>query len=123
MYTSPNRPGNVAFIEIVTGGGVFDTVTKYSHPQFRLPAQLTDQELADLRAAGLAMFEGLGCRGLARVDFFVVDSQPVLNEVNTMPGFTPFSMFPQLWRSEGLSYPELITELLELALERPVGLR
>ena len=66
----------------------------------------------------------LGCEGLARVDFFLTDDGDVLvNEVNTMPGFTPHSMYPRMWAATGLSYPELIDELIALALERRTGLR
>ena len=69
-------------------------------------------------------FEALGCEGLARVDCFVTEAGEVLiNEINTMPGFTPHSMYPRMWEASGLSYPELIDELVQLALERPVGLR
>jgi D-alanine-D-alanine ligase len=64
------------------------------------------------------------CEGLARVDVFVTaDGEVVVNEINTMPGFTPFSMYPRMWQQSGLSYPELLDELLRLALERPTGLR
>ena len=70
------------------------------------------------------LFEAAGCEGLARVDFFYTDDgRVILNEINTMPGFTPSSMYPYAWQHSGLSYPELIDELLQLALERPLGLR
>ncbi len=64
-----------------------------------------------------ASFEAIGGAGLARVDFFLGDEGFVVNEINTMPGFTPISMFPSCWLASGLSYPELITELIELGLE------
>jgi len=58
--------------------------------------------------------------GLTRVVFFVTDDgRAVVNEVNTMPGFTPFSMYPYMWKTSGLDYPDLVGELIELALERP----
>ena len=60
---------------------------------------------------------------VARVDFFVSDDGLVLNEINTMPGFTPTSMFPRMWAASGLAYPELVDRLLRLALQRPTGLR
>lgn len=75
---------------------------------------------------GLAVraFEAAGCEGLARVDcFYTEGGEVILNEVNTMPGFTPYSMYPQVWGASGVSYPELVDELLQLALERPLGLR
>ena len=57
------------------------------------------------------------CNGLARIDFFLTDDGPVLNEINTMPGFTPISMYPQMWQHSGLAYADLITELIDLALD------
>jgi D-alanine-D-alanine ligase len=69
-------------------------------------------------------FEALSCEGLARVDFFVMpDGALVINELNTMPGFTPTSMYPQLWAATGMSYPELVDRLVQLALRRDTGLR
>jgi D-alanine-D-alanine ligase len=68
-------------------------------------------------------FEAIGCEGLARVDFFVDGTSIVVNEINTMPGFTPFSMFPVMWAATGIEYPALVDELIALALERPTGLR
>jgi len=69
-------------------------------------------------------FEAVGCEGLARVDVFVTPSgEVVVNEINTMPGFTPFSMYPRMWQASGVSYQQLVDELLTLALERPTGLR
>ena len=69
-------------------------------------------------------FDAAGCEGLARVDFFLTDDgEVVVNEVNTMPGFTPSSMYPRMWAAAGLTYPELIDELIGLALERRTGLR
>ena len=66
----------------------------------------------------------LYCEGLARVDFFVPPSgPPVLNEINTMPGFTPTSMFPQMWAASGMDYAELVDHLVQDALRRGTGLR
>ncbi|MFD1718220.1 D-alanine--D-alanine ligase family protein [Georgenia deserti] len=85
-----------------------------------LPAEITDR-VRDLAAQS---FEALACEGLARVDFFYTDrGSVVVNEVNTMPGFTPYSMYPALWEAAGLNYPDLVDELIQLALERPDGLR
>jgi D-alanine-D-alanine ligase len=88
------------------------------------PADLP-REVADrVRELAAAAFEALGCEGLARADFFYTDGgEVVINELNTMPGFTPYSMYPLLWERSGLSYTELIDELISLALERPAGLR
>ena len=69
-------------------------------------------------------FDLTGCEGLARVDFFLTeDGEVLVNEVNTMPGFTPSSMYPRMWAAAGMTYPELIDELIDLALERRTGLR
>ena len=108
--------------------GFYDYENKYfDHDNVRIecPA-LVNVDVAERikRYAGLA-FEALGCEGIARVDFFY-DSRGdkiVINEVNTMPGFTPYSMYPVMWQESGMSYADLIEELIELALNRPVGLR
>ena len=66
----------------------------------------------------------MGAEGLSRVDLFVTpDEEIFVNELNTMPGFTHLSMYPALWQASGLSYPDLIAELIDLALTRPMGLR
>jgi D-alanine-D-alanine ligase len=94
-----------------------------------VPAVLSQEELDDVRAQAVGVFEALGCEGLARVDFFFQESADggpgtfIVNEINTMPGFTPTSMFPLMWQASGLSYPELITRLIDSALRRPSGLR
>jgi len=61
-------------------------------------------------------FQALGCEGLGRVDFFLTEQGFFVNEINTMPGFTPLSMFPSLWQASGIAYPALIDELIALAL-------
>ena len=75
-----------------------------------------------MRRLAVAAYTALRCDGLARVDFFYEEHGParglLLNEINTIPGFTPFSMFPSLWAASGVSYAELIDELVRLALER-----
>jgi D-alanine-D-alanine ligase len=89
-----------------------------------IPAVLPDGVEAQMRALSVRAFEAVGCEGLARVDFFVMpDGSLVLNEVNTMPGFTPLSMFPQMWAASGLDYPALVDRLIALALARGTGLR
>lgn len=88
------------------------------------PADLSDETAALVRKVAVDTFEALGCEGLSRVDVFVEDNGNVtVNEINTMPGFTPISMYPRMWGRTGIAYPELVTELIELALARPVGLR
>ena len=77
-----------------------------------------------MRALSAQAFDAVGCEGLARVDFFVMpDGSLVINEINTMPGFTPTSMYPQMWAESGVDYPTLVDRLLRLALSREIGLR
>ncbi|MGW6175390.1 D-alanine--D-alanine ligase family protein [Arthrobacter sp. NPDC055138] len=85
-----------------------------------LPADATDK----VRELAALAFDALGGEGLSRVDFFYTpDGELIINEINTMPGFTPISMYPQMWAKSGLPYTELIDELLYLALNRKTGLR
>lgn len=112
----------------VPEGAFYDYETKYfadaGEVTLQIPADLPADVSAQVRDLAAQSFEALGCEGLARVDFFYTDDgRLVVNEVNTMPGFTPFSMFPQMWLSAGMSYPQLVDELVSLALEREVGLR
>jgi D-alanine-D-alanine ligase len=89
-----------------------------------VPADVPDVLADRIRAYAVQAFEAIGCEGLARVDFFLHgDGELVVNEINTMPGFTPYSMFPLLWEASGLTYAELVDRLLQLALDRPTGLR
>lgn len=84
-----------------------------------IPAEVTEEVEATLHDHAIKAFKVLDCSGLVRADFFVTDTDEVLiNEVNTLPGFTPFSMFPLLWQHTGINYPELIDQLIELAIER-----
>lgn len=104
----------------VAGHAFYDYDAKYldeSSTTITVPAQLTDRQLADAQGIAAAAFTALDGRGLARVDFFLTDAGFVVNEVNTMPGFTPVSMFPLVWQASGLTYSEIVTELIELALE------
>jgi D-alanine-D-alanine ligase len=81
------------------------------------PAVLTDSELAAMQELAARAFTAIDGAGLARVDFFLTPHGFVVNEINTMPGFTPISMFPKCWIASGLTYPEIIDELIDLALE------
>lgn len=84
-----------------------------------LPAVLGDAEREGIRAASLRAFQAVECQGLARVDFFLrPDGSFLVNEINTLPGFTSISMYPKLWEHEGIGPTELVTQLLELAMER-----
>ncbi|TPW72272.1 D-alanine--D-alanine ligase family protein [Schumannella sp. 10F1B-5-1] len=102
---------------VVTGREFYDFEAKYRDaPGVDLvcPASLDEQELAEMQRTAARAFEAIGGSGLARVDFFFTGADFVVNEINTMPGFTPISMFPACWQASGVSYPELITELIEL---------
>ena len=83
------------------------------------PASLSAPEQTLVQETAVRAFRALGCAGLARVDFFLrPDGQAVLNEINTIPGFTRISMYPRLWAKTGVPYPELVARLVDLALER-----
>jgi D-alanine-D-alanine ligase len=90
---------------------------------FDIPAVLTAAETKAVQDMACAAFDALGCEGLARVDFFLGPDGLVVNEVNTMPGFTPASMFPRMWAASGVDYPTLVDRLLTSALNRRRGLR
>ena len=88
------------------------------------PADLPPAVSERVRDLSIRAFEAIGAEGIARVDTFVTpDGEVVLNEINTMPGFTPISMYPRMWEASGLAYPDLIDELIQLALDRRTGLR
>ena len=88
------------------------------------PADVPEQVAERVRELAVQAFEAIGAEGLARVDTFVTpQGEVILNEINTMPGFTPISMYAQMWEASGLSYTDLVDELIQLALERPTGLR
>jgi D-alanine-D-alanine ligase len=101
-------------LEIVSPDGtVFDAESKYDgSADFRLPAHLDDVERKELADAALALFDALGCSGVARFDFFVTAMGVVLNEVNTMPGMTEQSQVPRMFAAAGLTYPALLAELV-----------
>jgi D-alanine-D-alanine ligase len=102
-------------LEIVTDG-IFDYDAKYGgHADFRLPAQLDDVDAKALQGAATTVFEALGCAGVARVDFFLTEAGPVLNEVNTMPGMTAHSQAPRMFAACGMTYAELLDELVRSA--------
>jgi len=84
-----------------------------------VPAKIPGEIAGRIQALSLKAFQALGCEGLARVDFFLRENgETVINEINTMPGFTKISMFPKLWEASGIGYTELITRLIDLAMER-----
>jgi D-alanine-D-alanine ligase len=119
-----------AEIRIVGAGGVlpefYDFEAKYLDDvcEFDIPAKLDDEVAERLRELAVAAFRALDGQGLARVDFFVgPNGEPTVNEVNTMPGFTPISMYPRAWAVTGVDYPTLLSTLVQTALARGVGLR
>lgn len=105
----------------------YDFEAKYldgASAELLCPADLPQHLIDEVREIAVRTFDGIGCEGLARVDVFITPSGSVIvNEINTMPGFTPISMYPRMWAKSGLEYPELITELIQLARTRPTGLR
>ena len=115
--------------EIVVGGehAFYDFDAKYLDPaalQIAIPADVSSDVAERVRSLSVEAFRVMSCEGLARVDFFYTPKGSVLvNELNTMPGFTPMSMYPQLWAASGVAYPDLVDRLLQLALTRSTGLR
>ncbi|NYD42455.1 D-alanine--D-alanine ligase [Nocardioides panaciterrulae] len=105
----------------------YDFAAKYlpeEATELDIPAKLAPEKTAELQSLAARAFEAVGCEGLARVDFFVMpDESLVVNEINTMPGFTPTSMYPQMWAASGVDYPALVDRLIGLALQRDTGLR
>ena len=108
--------------EIVPGNEFYDYNAKYvdDNSELIIPAQIAPETAAQVRQLALQAFDSVEAAGLARVDFFVNrdDESIYLNEINTLPGFTPISMYPKLWEASGIGYSELIDRLIQLALER-----
>ena len=116
-----DRPEASPLGEIVFTREFYDYIAKYEDPTTRLiiPAEIPPDVANGLQAMAIAAFQAIDCAGMGRVDFFLAsDGQPYVNEINTIPGFTPVSMYPKLWKAAGLSYRDLITRLIELGLER-----
>ena len=116
--------------EISVAGGThefYDFNAKYVEDDaasLSCPADIPEEAIARVRELAAAAFDAVGAEGLSRVDFFYTPAgELIINEINTMPGFTPFSMYPRMWQASGLAYADLIDELIELALARPTGLR
>ena len=111
----------VGEIKILGNHEFYDFEAKYLDDATTVvfPDDLPEGVEAELQASAIKAFKALGCEGLARVDFFYTnDGRIVINELNTMPGFTPTSMFPKLWNRGGVSYSEVITRLINAALSR-----
>ncbi|MBL1290459.1 D-alanine--D-alanine ligase [Streptomyces sp. For3] len=114
-----------AEIPPVTAHDFYDFEAKYIDSAAGLvPAPLTEEQTAEVRRLAVDAFEAASCEGLVRADFFLTeDGSFVINEINTMPGFTPISMFPRMWQASGVEYPELVDRLITAALNRSTGLR
>lgn len=107
--------------EIMPKKDFYDYKAKYEDGDTALiiPAEIPDDVYEDMKRIAVDSFKALDCSGLVRADFFLTEDGSIyMNEVNTMPGFTPFSMFPLLWKHSGVEYPELIERLVQLAKER-----
>jgi len=107
--------------EIIPGAEFYDYTTKYidDRSQLIVPAELPESISAEIQRMSVEAFRAIDCAGLGRVDFLLAPSGDIfLNEINTMPGFTPISMYPRLWQASGIPYAELIDELIQLALAR-----
>jgi D-alanine-D-alanine ligase len=107
--------------EVLPTKDFYDYEAKYEDgtTNYAIPAVVSDELLKKMEDAAIRAFKVLDCSGLVRADFFVTEDEDVIiNEVNTMPGFTPISMYPKLWMESGLSYSDLIEELITLAIER-----
>jgi D-alanine-D-alanine ligase len=125
--TNPPDASVVAEIAVAPEHEFYDFAAKYlpeENTSLTVPADLPAALSRKIQELSVQAFEVLSVEGLARVDFFVLpDERVVINEINTMPGFTPSSMFPRMWDATGLAYPELVDRLIQLALQRGTGLR
>jgi D-alanine-D-alanine ligase len=106
--------------EIVPGDDFYSYADKYEadDAQLLVPAPLTGEQVADAQVLARRAFESCGCEAMARVDLFLTDDGFLVNEVNTIPGFTPISMYPRLWEATGVPYAELLDRLIDLAMAR-----
>lgn len=108
--------------EIVSSNSFYDYKAKYLDGKsvMLIPADIPEKIADNIRSMAIQAFQAVDGSGLARVDFFVrkTDQAIMINEINTMPGFTPFSMYPLLWKETGVSYGQLLDQLIQLALER-----
>lgn len=114
-----------AEIPPVSAHDFYDFEAKYIDSATGLvPAPLDDEQTAEVQRLAVEAFEAASCEGLVRADFFLTeDGEFVINEINTMPGFTPISMYPRMWQESGIGYAELVDRLIQAALRRSTGLR
>jgi len=107
--------------EVVPAADFYDYADKYEHgkAQLLVPAPLTERETLEVRTLAVRAFEACRCEAMARVDCFLrADGSLVVNELNTIPGFTPISMYPKLWEASGVSYSKLLDRLIDMAIAR-----
>ncbi|MEU2119323.1 D-alanine--D-alanine ligase family protein [Streptomyces sp. NPDC016459] len=114
-----------AEIPPVTDHDFYDFEAKYIDSASGIvPAPIGDEATAEVQRLAVAAYEAVSCEGLVRADFFLTeDGDFVINEINTMPGFTPISMYPRMWQESGVGYSELVDRLIQAALSRSTGLR
>ncbi len=121
------RASELGEVEVVAGHTFYDFEAKYvdeAGVRLTTPADVPDDVRRRVQALAVEAFEVMGCEGLARVDVFLTPGgEVVVNEINTMPGFTPLSMYPRMWAASGVDYAALVDRLLQLALTRRTGLR
>ena len=103
----------------------YDFATKYldDAAELDVPAKIDDDVSDAVRELAIRAFKAIDCQGLARVDFFLTEDGPLINEVNTMPGFTTISMYPRMWAASGVDYQSLLSTMVDTALARGMGLR
>jgi len=103
----------------------YDFETKYldDAAELDVPAKIDDDVADAVQQLAIRAFNAVDCQGLARVDFFLTDEGPVVNEINTIPGFTTISMYPRMWAASGVDYPTLLATMVDTALKRGTGLR
>ena len=127
VLSTPDGPQASVCAEIIVREGheFYDFEAKYVDDSAELcvPAELEDAIHARARALACETFTALDAEGLARVDMFIKGDDIVINEINTMPGFTPISMFPRMWAATGIDYPALVDGLIKDAMRRGTGLR
>ncbi|MFI5999778.1 D-alanine--D-alanine ligase family protein [Streptomyces sp. NPDC051366] len=119
------RASMPAEIPPVSSHDFYDFEAKYIDSASGIvPAPLTPEQTAEVQRLAVEAFDAASCEGLVRADFFLTeDGTFVINEINTMPGFTPISMYPRMWQESGIEYPELVDRLIQAALRRSTGLR
>ncbi len=107
--------------KVVINSEFYDYETKYTPGRTinQIPAQIPDKQAEEIKSIAKKVYKALDVSGYARVDFFIdkTNGRVLFNEINTLPGFTPFSAFPGMWKDKGVSYPELLDIIIGYALE------